>query len=105
MQGVGGGDGHGAGIIPRMNEELFGRLVERASRADALRFEYKTCLGRSVNTKSVPARVVSKPYSVNNAAVCDRHSAFFCGSKSCRAALYGVCFWGLAREPASIVAT
>lgn len=29
MQGVGGGSGEGAGIIPRMNEELFARCVKQ----------------------------------------------------------------------------
>ncbi|CAM9812948.1 unnamed protein product [Ectocarpus fasciculatus] len=42
MQGVGGGSGEGAGIIPRMNEELFAR-VAREREADANKMFLVTC--------------------------------------------------------------
>ncbi|CAN0371247.1 unnamed protein product, partial [Ectocarpus sp. 12 AP-2014] len=42
MQGVGGRSGEGAGIIPRMNEELFAR-VAREREADANKMFLVTC--------------------------------------------------------------
>ncbi|CAM9798826.1 unnamed protein product [Ectocarpus sp. 4 AP-2014] len=42
MQGAGGGSGEGAGIIPRMNEELFAR-VAREREADANKMFLVTC--------------------------------------------------------------